>query len=144
MDHGRIPYQQQAAGQMALEILDDPRPVVRKAYTKGVPIDREFLRKTSQLLQKHIGGTMETPGADYMGINRTTLDTIRQRDDGKATKVINLIKAIEKAEEKSDYPFLRAMADRAKAVQEALEARQDSTEKAVEHLFSALTKNEER
>ncbi len=119
--------------------------VVRKAYTKGVQIDRDFLRKTSQLVQKHIGVTMETPEADYMGIDRSTLDTIKQRQEGKATKVINLIKAIEKeAEEKSDDPFLLAMADRAKAVQEAFEARQDSTEKALEDLLAAIAKNEQR
>ncbi len=59
--------------------------------------------------------------------------------------MINLIKAIQKeADENSDDPFLLAMADRARAVQEAFEARQDSTEQALEELLSAITKNEER
>lgn len=119
--------------------------VVRKAYTKGVQIDRDFLRKTSQLVQKHIGVVMESPGADYMGIDRTTLDTIKQRHEGRATKVINLIKAIEKeAKDKSDDPFLLAMADRARAVQESFESRQDTTEKALETLLAAIAKNEQR
>ena len=119
--------------------------VVRKAYTKGVQIDRDFLRKTSQLVQKHIGVAMESPGADYMGIDRTTLDTIKQRHEGRATKVINLIKAIEKeAKDKSDDPFLLAMADRARAVQESFESRQDTTEKALETLLAAIAKNEQR
>jgi hypothetical protein len=36
------------------------------------------------------------------------------------------------------------MADRVRAVQEAFEARQDSTEKALEALLSAIDKNEAR
>jgi type I restriction enzyme R subunit len=88
---------------------------------------------------------MAEPEAEYVVIDRGTIDTIKRRDEGKATKVINLIKAIEKeAEEKSEDPFLLAMADRAKAVQEAFESRQDSTEKALEDLLAAITLNEER
>ena len=52
-----------------------------------------------------------------------------------AYEVINLVKAIEKsAEEQSDDPFLVAMAERAKAVQEAFEERQSTTEKALADL----------
>ena len=88
---------------------------------------------------------MAEPAAEYVVIDRSTIETIKHKDEGKATKVINLIKAIEKeAEEKSDDPFLLAMADRAKAVQEAFEDRQDSTEKALEDLLSEIAKNEER
>ncbi len=36
------------------------------------------------------------------------------------------------------------MAERAKAVQEAFESRQDTTEKALENLLSAIAKNDER
>jgi type I restriction enzyme R subunit len=78
-------------------------------------------------------------------IDRGTIETIKAADDGKATKVINLIKAIQKeAEDKSEDPFLLAMADRAKAVQESFESRHDSTEEALENLLSAIAKNEER
>ena len=70
---------------------------------------------------------------------------IAAKEEGKATKVINLVKAIEKsAEEQSDDPFLVAMAERARAVQEAFEDRQSTTEKALEDLLAEVAKNEQR
>ncbi len=119
--------------------------VVRNAYTRRVYVDRDFQKKTNALVQKHIGASLADLAAEYVVIDRSTIETIKLRDEGKATKVINLIKAIQKeAEERSDDPFLLTMADRAKAVQEAFEARQDSTEKALEELFAAIAQNEER
>ena len=119
--------------------------VVRNAYTRRLYIDRDFQKKTNALVQKHIGASLADPGVEYVVIDRSTIETIKLKDEGKATKVINLIKAIQKeADEKSNDPFLLAMADRARAVQEAFEARQDSTEKALENLLSAITKNEDR
>ena len=119
--------------------------VVRNAYARRVYVDRDFQKKTNALVQKHIGASLAEPEAEYVVIDRSTIETIKMRDEGKATKVINLIKAIQKeAEEKSDDPFLLAMADRARAVQEAFEARQDSTEKALENLLAAIAKNEAR
>jgi type I restriction enzyme R subunit len=119
--------------------------VVRNAYTRRVYVDRDFQKKTNALVQKHIGASMAEPAAEYVVIDRSTIETIKLKDEGKATKVINLIKAIEKeAAEKSDDPFLLAMADRARAVQEAFESRQDSTEKALDELFAAIAKNETR
>ena len=59
--------------------------------------------------------------------------------------MINLIKSIEKAaEQQSDDPFLIAMADRARAVQESFEERQTSTEEALEKLLGEIKANEER
>jgi type I restriction enzyme R subunit len=119
--------------------------VVRNAYTRRVYVDRDFQKKTNALVQKHIGATLAEPEAEYVVIDRSTIETIKMREEGKATKVINLIKAIEKeAAEKSDDPFLLAMADRARAVQEAFESRQDSTEKALENLLTEIVKNDAR
>jgi type I restriction enzyme, R subunit len=119
--------------------------VVQNAYARRVYVDRDFQKKTNELVQKHIGASLAEPAAEYVVVDRSTIETIKARDEGKATKVINLIKAIQKeADEKSDDPFLLAMADRARAVQEAFEARQDSTEQALENLLSAIAKNEER
>ena len=59
--------------------------------------------------------------------------------------MINLVKAIEKsAEEQSDDPFLVAMAERARAVQDAFEERQSTTEKALADLFLEIEKNAKR
>ena len=119
--------------------------VVRNAYTRRVYVDRDFQNKTNELVQKHIGAAVAEPVAEYVVIDSSTIEAIKLKEDGKATKVINLIKAIQKeADENSDDPFLLAMADRARAVQEAFEARQDSTEQALESLLVAIANNEER
>ncbi|MGJ8642220.1 MAG: type I restriction endonuclease subunit R [Luteolibacter sp.] len=119
--------------------------VVRKAYTKTVYVDREFQAKTNALVQKHISTYgIEEPG-EVMKINEDTVEYIVNKKGGEATKVINLIKSIEKkAEEESGDPFLVAMAERAKAVQEAFESRQTGTAEALEELLAEVKRNEER
>jgi type I restriction enzyme R subunit len=83
--------------------------------------------------------------AEYIALNEATIETIKKRLEGKATKVINLVKAIEKtAEEESGDPFLVALAERAKAVQESFEERQTSTEVALAALLAEIEKNEQR
>src|SRR3990172_7732736 len=120
--------------------------VVRNAYAKKVYVDRAFQKKTNELVQKHIGALMVfEPPAEYVVIDRSTIDTIKQREEGGATKVINLVKAIEKtAEENSDDPFLIALSERAKAVQESFEDRQTTTEEALVDLLREIEKNEQR
>lgn len=119
--------------------------IVRKAYTRRIPTDRDFQKKTNALVQQHIGASLSEPATEFIVIDRSTIETIKLKDEGNATKVINLIKAIQKeADKKSEDPFLLAMADRARAVQEAFETRQLTTEQALENLLAAIAKDDAR
>jgi type I restriction enzyme R subunit len=119
--------------------------VVAKAYTKTVYVDKAFQRKTNELVQKHVTSSPIAAVTDFVAINEETIDLIKQRHGGDDTKVINLIKSIEKtAEEESDDPFLIAMADRARAIQESYEDRQSSTQSALDDLFAEIQRNEQR
>jgi type I restriction enzyme, R subunit len=121
--------------------------VVRNAYTRRVYVDRAFQKKTNELVQRHIGAVMERVKNEneYISIDRSTIDTIKRHFEGTSTKVINLVKAIEKtAEENSDDPFLVALAERAKVVQESYEDRQTSTADALAELLNEIEKNEQR
>jgi type I restriction enzyme R subunit len=120
--------------------------VVRNAYAKKVNVDKAFQKKTNELVQRHVGALMVAESAaEYLAIDKSTIETIKSRDDGKATKVINLVKSIEKAaEENSDDPFLVALAERAKIVQESFEDRQTSTADALAELLQEIEKNEQR
>jgi type I restriction enzyme R subunit len=119
--------------------------VVAKAYTKQVYVDKAFQRKTNELVQKHVTSSPIAAVTDFVAINAETIDLITQKHGGNDTKVINLIKSIEKtAEEESGDPFLIAMADRAKEVQERYEDRQTSTQEALEALFEEIKRNEKR
>jgi len=119
--------------------------VVRNAYARKVYADKAFQKKTNELVQRHIGAAIGEKAAEYIAMDGATIETIKQRLEGKATKVINLVKAIERAaEEESDDPFLVALAERAKAVQESFEERQTSTEDALAALLREIGKNEQR
>ncbi|TSA03584.1 MAG: type I restriction endonuclease subunit R, partial [Nitrospiraceae bacterium] len=120
--------------------------VVRNAYARKVYVDKAFQNKTNELVQKHIGALLaaEVP-PEYVKIDKSAIDTIKQREQGTATKVINLVKSIEKiADENSDDPFLVALAERAKAVQESFEDRQTTTADALAELLKEIEKNEQR
>ena len=119
--------------------------VVRKAYTKTVMVDRDFQRKTNLMVQEKIGSYGVQRVDNFVEINADTIELIKNRKGGDATKVINLIKSIEKlAEEASDDPYLVAMAERAKTVQESFEQRQTSTAEALEALLKEVGVNEIR
>lgn len=119
--------------------------VVSRAYTKRVYVDRAFQKKTNELVHKYVGTNYIQPVTKFLEINEETVEYIASKKGGEGTKVINLIKSIEKtAEENSDDPFLIAMAERARAVQESYEDRQISTQHALEALLAEIEKNEER
>jgi type I restriction enzyme R subunit len=119
--------------------------IVRKAYTTTVSVDREFQRKTNALVQEHISSLQASASLDPVLINSETIELIKARKGGDGTKVINLVKSIEKfAEENSDDPFLIAMAERARLVQESFEQRQTSTSEALEELLAEVRHNEAR
>jgi type I restriction enzyme R subunit len=119
--------------------------VVRNAYTKKVYVDRAFQKKTNELVQKHIGVEQLANVTEFVTIDQNTIDIIKQQKGGDGTKVINLVKSIEKtAEENSDDPFLVALAERAIAVQTCFEDRQTSTSEALEDLIKAVELNEKR
>jgi len=109
--------------------------VVRNAYTKRVMVDREFQRKTNELVQSKITGTAPEFNNEYFEINEKTIEKIKDSQDNDNTKVINLVKSIERiAEEESDDPFLIGIKERAESVEERYEDRQISTQEALEEI----------
>jgi type I restriction enzyme, R subunit len=119
--------------------------VVRKAYAKKVYVDRDFQRKTEMLVRQRVSTWGVEHVDEFIEIGSDTIEIIRRKKGGEGTKVINLIKSIEKiAIDQSDDPYLIAMAERAKAVQESFENRQTSTAEALEMLFQEIEKNEQR
>ena len=109
--------------------------VVRNAYAKRVQVDREFQRKTNELVQSKIAGTAPHFNNEFFEINEKTIQKIKDSQDNDNTKVINLIKSIEKiADENSDDPFLIGIKERAEAVEENYESRQISTQEALEEI----------
>jgi type I restriction enzyme R subunit len=119
--------------------------VVNKAYTRTVSVDREFQRKTSALVQQHINTLGIADPLAILAINSETIALIKALRGGTRVKVVNLVKSIEKeAEEHSGDPYLIAMAERARLVQDKFEQRQTNTTEALDNLLAELSLNEER
>lgn len=119
--------------------------IVRKAYTRTVMVDREFQAKTHHLVQQQVGSYGVGGLGEMVAIDGNTIELIKNKQGGDGTKVINLIKSIEKlAQENSDDPCLIAMAERARAVQESFEQRQTSTAEALAELLREVEGNEAR
>jgi type I restriction enzyme R subunit len=119
--------------------------VVQNAYGKKVYVDRAFQKKTNELVQKSIGTGQVGQVTAFVNIDSSTIELIKQQHGGDETRIINLIKSIEKAaQDESGDPFLIALSDRAKAVQEAFEDRQTETADALAALLGEVAKNEER
>jgi type I restriction enzyme, R subunit len=119
--------------------------VVQNAYAKKVYVDRAFQKKTNELVQKRIGVRIAETAPEFFAIDRSTMETIKSRHEGDATKIINLVKAIQNtAEKNSDDPFLIALAERAKAVRESFEDRQATTTEALAELLKEIERNAQR
>ena len=119
--------------------------VVRNAYTKRVYVDREVQRKTNKLIQEHIGSYEAEMVTEFVEINELTIEKIKEKHGNDSTKVINLIKLIERtAEKESGDPFLVAMAERARAIQEQYEERQLATRDALQELIGEVESDQER
>jgi type I restriction enzyme R subunit len=81
--------------------------VVRNANSRKVYVDRAFQRKTNELVQNHVAAGQLDQVTEFVTIDAQTIELIKARGGGDGTKVINLIKSIEKAaDEESGDPFL--------------------------------------
>ncbi|MCO5185371.1 MAG: HsdR family type I site-specific deoxyribonuclease [Anaerolineae bacterium] len=119
--------------------------VVSQAFSKRVYVDRDFQRKTNQLVQSQVGVGEIAPVTDFYEINERGIELIQQKNVGDNTKVINLVKSIERAAiEGADDPFLISLAERAAAVQERYAERQLSTQDALEELYAYVRSEDER
>jgi type I restriction enzyme R subunit len=109
--------------------------IVRNAFAKRIQVDRAFLRKTNELVQKKVAGTYPEFNNEFFEINEQSVREIADIYKNENTKVINLIKSIEKqAEENTDDPFLVGIKERAEVVEELYEDRQISTKEALKEI----------
>ena len=104
-----------------------------------------FRRKRTSWCKSTSAVASSSKSTDLVKLDANTIDLIKAKDGGDGTKIINLIKSIEKAaEEESGDPFLIALSDRAKAVQENFEDRQANTAEALDELLQEIEHDEQR
>lgn len=115
---------------------------VRNAFAKRVTADREFLRKTNELVRDYVSGDNIQGGFDFFEINEEGLKRIQEINKPGNVKVINLVKSIQKyVEEHSGDLSLIPLSARAEAVKAKYDERQENTKDALIEL-TAIFENE--
>lgn len=110
--------------------------VVRNAYAKQVHIDREFQKKTAELVQEHIQSSPIKLGTELIKLDEKGIEIIKEKNQPDEVKIINLIKSIQKlAEEKANDPVLISVKERAEDIMDAYSSRQVTTQEALKQLL---------
>jgi len=112
---------------------------IRQAYSDRVYVDREFTRKTKELLLQHTqSGDLEPPTVVYE-IGQAQLLALRESSADDTVKVLNLRKLIAAAvqDEGGARPYLLSIGERAQALAQVYEDRQIDTREALKR-FEAL------
>jgi len=110
--------------------------VVRNAYARQVSIDREFQKKTSELVQEHIQSSPVRLGADLIKLDEKGIEIIKNKNQPDEIKIINLLKSIQKlAKEKANDPVLISVKERAEDIMDAYSNRQITTIEALRQLL---------
>jgi type I restriction enzyme R subunit len=110
--------------------------ILRENYDRGIPVDRDFTRKTALLVQQHTSGSAIETTLDICEINEETLKRIEESKVSDTEKVFNLIKSIEKTAEQLGItsPYLVSIAEKAELLVKLFEDRQLSTKETLEKL----------
>jgi len=118
------------------EILARIYRIIKEAYEPGIPVDKEFLRKTAKLVQKHTQVGPIGAGLEIYEINEDTLRVLERDKATDTEKVFNLLKSIRKLveEETGQSPYLVSIGEKAELIAEQFERRQEETQRILEEL----------
>lgn len=107
--------------------------LIRNAYADRIYVDKELTAKTRELLQEHTGSDRFALPGSIQELNANTLREVGDSDVSDTVKVLNLRKILRKivTEESRSKPFLISIGERAEALAEAYENRQQSTQQVL-------------
>ncbi len=116
--------------------------MLKEAYEPS-PVNEwgpDVLRKTAALVQKHTQGDAIRGAVEVYEINADLLRRLEASRKPPTVEVFNLIKSIREkvADEAAAKPFLLSIGERAEAVIEAFQARQQTAQQALEALKTLI------
>ena len=116
--------------------LMDIYAVMRAAFFPGLDVDRSFLHKTAELVQKKTTLYGLEPHRTIYELNDKAIDDLTTGDAPDTVKVVNLVKTMHDlvVREKATKPYLLSIGERADAIAAAFRDRQISTQEALEQL----------
>lgn len=110
--------------------------IVRNAFSRRILLDKELMRKTSDLVQKHVYSTDISSTLPIHEIKEDTLKALKESDKSDNVKVINLRKSIFKFidDNQNEQPYLIEIGEKAQAVIELYDDRRVTTIDALRKL----------
>jgi len=126
--------------------LDDYQTLVnmyrllRSAYEPHVPVDKSFLRKTAEIVQRHTATTGVDEPQETHEIGTGALLALIKENKPDTVKVFNLLKELYRLVESKgkEQPYLIPIGERAEAIRSAFEERQLSSQQALQELSNLV------
>lgn len=118
------------------ETLSRIYKILREAFDPGIPIDKDFLRKTAKLVQEHTKSGVIQPTLDIYEINEETLKKIEESKASDTEKIFNLLKGIVGTVTRDSQlsPYLISIGEKAEEIANLFKQRQLSTQQTLEEL----------
>lgn len=106
--------------------------LLRAAYDT-VFVDKELTRKTARLVREHTHGGAIQDTLDVYEINERLLELLAEDDTADTVKIFNLLKSIQKLidDQVHQAPYLLSIGERAEAIVQAYQLRQQATQDAL-------------
>lgn len=110
--------------------------IIRNAFSKRIVLDKELMRKTSNLVRQKVKASDISSTLDIYEINEKTLEKLKKSDKSDNVKVINLRKSIVKyiEENQNTQLYLFSIGEKAQAVVELYDDRRITTIEALHRL----------
>jgi type I restriction enzyme R subunit len=106
--------------------------LLRSAYDT-VFVDKELTRKTAKLVQEHTYSGAIQDSLEVYEINENLLELLAEDDTPDTVKVFNLLKSIQDmiTNQANQAPYLHSIGERAEAIVQAYQLRQQATQEAL-------------
>lgn len=110
--------------------------ILREAYEPGIPVDKEFTRKTAKLVQEHTHSGNIKYTIETYEIDENTLKALEESSSYDTEKVFNLLRSIGNVITKDikNNPYLIQIAEKAEQIAELYKERQKNTQETLEEL----------
>lgn len=110
--------------------------ILRNAFRKKTVLYGDVSRKTELLVRERVATYGLSTTTSTVKIDEKALEAIKDSKSLKTSKIINLLRNIEKivSNDGDDNPYLKPIGDRAEAIQDAFDNRQITTQGAIERI----------
>jgi type I restriction enzyme R subunit len=118
--------------------------LLRATYESSVLVDKSLLWKTGELVKTHTETSMIFEPQDEHDLTPETLKHLATDNSPEPVRILNVLKTIRTlVEEKGgQLPYLIPIGERAEAIAEAFEKRQNTSQEALQELYKLAEKYE--